>query len=538
VAVAAPRPAATAPDPAPLILRYRQALDTLDAFPFVFVVRRRRGRLSFLLWTIRLRPLTRYFVVAHVASRAGSLRRLYYAKSVCTGDREYERAAQLVEAFEKSLSTVRRKLHLVAALFATFSVAYLLARFATPKVDPLSGFFHNQDDVTARFAAEPLREAAAAVLSLKPADAWQALQSLADAHASHSLLHVVLGNVITTVILLGIAAWLVAALPLAAFRLKRMLFNLECAGDVRGSVSRDHVASATGLYRAESELFARLGRRAPREFPLDLACQAAVLILPFWLALLAANATARLLLQAIEHRQYTGEMSAYSVVFFYPVFLAMLPLARMAVLYSAHRRRLADATSVTVRRPECDRLATRRRRAAATVIDLVVVGAVWSLVHLALRGRSETFALVEVYLVPPLLLLLYEALCASRGYGLGRTLGRRFLGLQVVGVDDVLHWRHLVARDIALKGFVFGPLWILAAPILAPQIGSTWWMFALLTWPIFAVDFVASLFNNRRATLHDLLTNTVVAHVAPVPLTVPRLGVLRLPLGARAPAGS
>src|SRR5437762_481368 len=129
----------------------------------------------------------------HVASRAGSLRRLCDAKSVCTGDREYERAAQLVEAFEKSLSTVRRKLHLVAALFATFSVAYLLARFATPKVDPLSGFFHNQDDVTARFAAEPLREAAAAVLSLKPADAWQALQSLADAHASHSLLHVVLG---------------------------------------------------------------------------------------------------------------------------------------------------------------------------------------------------------------------------------------------------------------------------------------------------------------------------------------------------------
>ena len=131
-----------------------------------------------------------------------------------------------------------------------------------------------------------------------------------------------------------------------------------------------------------------------------------------------------------------------------------------------------------------------------------------------------------------------QALCTSLGYGLGRTLGRRFLGLQVVGVDDVLHWRHLVARDIALKGFVFGPLWILAAPILAPQIGSTWWMFALLTWPIFAVDFVASLFNNRRATLHDLLTNTVVAHVAPVPLTVPRLGVLRLPLGARAPAGS
>jgi uncharacterized RDD family membrane protein YckC len=480
-----------------------------------------------------LRPLARFFVVSHVASRAEALRRLYYARSVCTGDRAYEQAAEIVEAFEKSLSKVRTKLHRIAALFATFSVAYLLARFATPRVDPLVGFFRNQDDVTARLAAEPLKEAAAAVLSLRPGDAWQALQSLADAHDSHSLLHVVLGNAVTTVILLGVAAWLVAALPLAAFRLKRMLFNLECADDVRGSVSRDHVAAATGLYRAEADLFARLGRKAPREFPLDLACQAAVLALPLWLAVLAANETARLLVHAIKQHQYTGEMSAYAVIFFYPIFLAMLPLARMAVLYAAHRRRLADTTHVAARRPDCAALATRRRRVAAACIDLLVVGAVWSLVHLTLRNRSETVGLVEVYVVPPLLFLCYESVCASHGRGLGQTIGRRILGLRVVGADEVLHWRQLVARDIVLKGFVFGPLWLLAGPILAHRIGGAWWLVALMTWPIFALDFAASLFNSRRATLHDLLTNTVVARVAPEPLVLPRLGALRLPLRER-----
>lgn len=44
MAATVPMPAATAPDPAPLLLRYRRAMDAIDELPIVFLVRRRCGR--------------------------------------------------------------------------------------------------------------------------------------------------------------------------------------------------------------------------------------------------------------------------------------------------------------------------------------------------------------------------------------------------------------------------------------------------------------------------------------------------------------
>jgi hypothetical protein len=57
------------------------------------------------------------------------------------------------------------------------------------------------------------------------------------------------------------------------FRLKRMLFNLDSnARAMRSSTTaRWHVQLRTGVYAREDQVFARLGGRAPRELPFDLA---------------------------------------------------------------------------------------------------------------------------------------------------------------------------------------------------------------------------------------------------------------------------
>lgn len=75
-----------------------------------------------------------------------------------------------------------------------------------------------------------------------------------------------------------------------AFRLKRQILNLSDRDDrdVRESASSWHVTKSVGAYQQERKVFADLGYRPPREFPLDLV----VLIFPVVCLTVAAVALA------------------------------------------------------------------------------------------------------------------------------------------------------------------------------------------------------------------------------------------------------
>ena len=93
------------------------------------------------------------------------------------------------------------------------------------------------------------------------------------------------------VIVISLALYLISALPITSFRLKRMLLNLTPtdAQKLADTAAIDHVSRARGVYRDERAAFGSLGVPPPREIPFDLIAQATLMLLPLLLGISLAD---------------------------------------------------------------------------------------------------------------------------------------------------------------------------------------------------------------------------------------------------------
>src|SRR5207244_10383740 len=159
-------------------------------------------------------------------------------------------------------------------------------------------------------------------------------------------------------------------IPAASFRLKRMLLNLDSSETVRqrvrSQVALEHVTCAKGIYRLEAELFGALGRRRPRELAIDLAGPACILVVPFWLSIMAVILGAYVLRYAISWGLVEGDLTLLAMIALGALAVAAFPAARLASLRWTQRSRAADAACEV---PSVLANATLRRRLAAHVTD-------------------------------------------------------------------------------------------------------------------------------------------------------------------------
>lgn len=289
-------PETAAPDPSPLLAAYQAVILEIDKLPRVLWLRRRIGRFG-RVRVPRLRLFVRFFVLHHVNRSIVALRRLYNVGAALKPDEpSFEARARQIEAFERSLPPHRPRLALVALLLSVCLVSFLLARHVAPDVDPtLIGHLGQESDddsgvsdrlTTFRGSADALGKMTAASLTLSPRDAADALRSFAcvpekrkEGIVTVCTVRRGVTNTVAGLIFLGLAIWLVTALPITSFRLKRMLFNLQRGAARRLSMelAMSHAVKARGVYRLEAEHFRRLGARPPREIPLDLLSQAGIL---------------------------------------------------------------------------------------------------------------------------------------------------------------------------------------------------------------------------------------------------------------------
>lgn len=517
-----------APDPAPLFERYQRVLAAADEAPAAFLIHRRRGRLEWLSWTLRTRLFLRFFVLWHIRSRAAQLRRAYLVHAACNPSAPHGDVAKQVEAFEGSLPPVRTRPMFVAALVSVFIVGFLLARFSFGNWDPtFSHAFENDsakvEKVGLRDAADALAEMTGASLALSPREVGRALEAVpcADLEGGGRTCSVKRGIVTTATsfLLLGIAIWLVALLPLTSFRLKRILFNIdgEKDADLRAQDARAHLTRATGLYREEADLFAALGRPTPRELPLDLMCQGCVLVIPAWLVALTAILAAWGVVTDVRAGSiYDADLPAIVGLFLGAIVLAMLPAARLSSLRWAQRQRIADAVDDLP--PPAAMPARLRRRVAAHLVDtvpLVALAVYFSTVSPFDGG--QIWASLFAFAFAPLAIALVHGTIVARW---GRTPGKALLGLRVVrSSGDAATVRRALVRECVLKGLVFGTPWLLAGAVAMTLTDfsdtGAYFLIAAVTWPVYALDYVGIMWRLRKSPVHDLLLDTTVVQDAP-----------------------
>ena len=94
-------------------------------------------------------------------------------------------------------------------------------------------------------------------------------------------------------IVISLALYVITALPITSFRLKRMLLNLTPtdaaeAGEHRGD--RPRLPRARASTATSAEAFEALGVPPPREIPFDLIAQATLMLLPLLLGVSLAIA--------------------------------------------------------------------------------------------------------------------------------------------------------------------------------------------------------------------------------------------------------
>jgi len=521
---------ARAPDPRPLLEAYRSVLGLIDGLPLAFWIRRRDSRLG-RIPTLRARPLLRFFIAWHLSVRLAHLRRIYLLEAALHPSRQpYEKAVERVEAFERSLPLVRLRRMVIAGLLSIFVVAFLLASNAAPRWDPTAGLFkHDTANLTMRDAAKPLAKMTGASLTLSPGEFGNALQSFAcvkteSAEACSTRRGLTSG--VAALIILSVAAWLVALLPMAAFRLKRMLFNLadRPSEDPRSERAGDHFVSAGGIYRMEARLFGELGSRPPRETPLDLLCQTCLLVIPLWLAALTAVFGFTGVVWMTEWGFTVAGLGAILAVFLAAIFVFSLAAARLAWLRWVYRRRLTDATTKTGSTgPPGPTFATWRRRAAAYLLDgsCVAVLALAFAQVLAQAQLGDVSGMLLVFVAVPAASTAYEVLFLylPGARSPGQTLGKRLLGIRILRSDgDQASARRLLFRSGFLKWFLYGPPWLLMGMNLFPGEFTRSESFFLtgIGFVLFAVSYVCPLWNSRRAALHDVLADTVVVREAVV----------------------
>jgi uncharacterized RDD family membrane protein YckC len=457
-----------------LLAGYRAALLVAEQLPPVLTVRAGGGRYLRRVRVPRMRLFLRYFLNQHVCRRLTYLKRAFHADAAVGINRMGELAA--LDHFEQAVPVVP-----VRRIVIWFAVSVLLSAVAIA-------------NVARALAPEALDEASAAlrgsisnVITMNPGGLYEAAGKFHPASG------------VAAVIVISLSLYVISALPITSFRLKRMLLNLSPTDVKRlaGTTAVDHVSRAEGIYRHEAEAFEALGVQAPKEIPFDLIAQATLMLLPLLLGVSLAAAN----LERLAGQAKADLFGASLIVAALAWFFLVVPLGRLAHVTSIWRRRVADSEGA--KRPHCftrDELGTPGRRLGAFAVDSLVGGLVsfFLLFPFSSLGVSDDLwtGLWWFFGVPIAFAAVTVPFMLRRGAHAGQTLGKQVFGLRVI--DDSLT-PVTPARATARELLVKGPFWT----------GSI----ALFFIPA-VINGVWSILDPERRGLQDRATGTRVVRAA------------------------
>ena len=165
---------------------------------------------------------------------------------------------------------------------------------------------------------------------------------------------------------------------------------------------------------------------------------------------------------------------------------------------------MSDQTASSAERTEPSK-GSRSRRAAATVIDLLILGPTSLFIMLATGIVESAEAWVMPQPIIRLTLLLVGSYLLLNGYLLvtnGQTLGKRLLGLRIQSATDgaLLPFPQLLLRTYAL---------LLVSALIAP-------VSFLIAFALLFSAYVVNLFfaaGKPQRCLHDYLAGSVVVRI-------------------------
>jgi uncharacterized RDD family membrane protein YckC len=457
-----------------LLQGYRAVLEVAEDLPPVLTVRAGNGRITRRVRVPRLRMFLRYFLNQHISRRLAYLKRGFHADAAIGRDRTGELNA--IDHFEQAVVPVPvRRIVIWFAVSVIFSavafanIAQALAR------DPLTK------------ASKALRESVSSVFSLDP-------NGLIDAAGRFDA-----ASGAAAVIVITLALYVISALPITSFRLKRMLLNLSPtdAKTLASTAALDHVTRAGGVYRDEREAFEALEVPPPREIPFDLIAQATLMFLPLLLGISLAIANLDRLARGFEMNSLNTTILLMAVAWV----CVVVPIGRLAHLWSIWCKRVADSEGRP--RPEPfspEELGTRGRRFGAFAVDtsLGCVAAVFVAIPFSVVGLSQDLASTLWWFigVPLAFSAVTIPFMLREGEHAGQTLGKQLFGLRVVSDDHgVVSKGRTTTREMLVKA----PFWT----------GSI----ALLFLPAIVNATCAALDAERRG-LQDRATGTRVVLAA------------------------
>jgi uncharacterized RDD family membrane protein YckC len=467
------------PPPAPVALTdllegFRSALQVADKLPPLLTVRAGEGLITKRIKVPRLRMFLRYYLNQHVSRRLAHLKRAFHADAALGIDRMGELGA--IEHFEQAIPAVP-----VRRILIWFVVSVLFTAVAIANVA------HALADKPLTRASAALRGSIASVISVDTNGLIDAAGKFDPASGA------------AAVIVISLSLYLISALPISSFRLKRMLLNLTPTDEQKlaSTAAIYHVSRARGIYRDELAAFRSLGVPPPREIPFDLIAQATLMLLPLLLGISLAIANVEKLATGVQSDPLAASSNLAALAWL----CLVIPLGRLAHLRGIWRRRMHDAAAAEPQHHFTrDELCTPTRRLGAFAID-TALGAAASLilaVPIAAIGLSTDLegAIWWFGAIPIALAAVTVPFMLREGEHAGQTLGKQLFGLRVVS-DELgpVAAHRAVARELLVKApFWTGSISLLFVPAL--------------------VNGVWSIFDPERRGLQDRATGTRVVRAA------------------------
>jgi uncharacterized RDD family membrane protein YckC len=376
-----------------------------------------------------------------------------------------------IDHFEQAVPAVP-----VRRIFVWFAVSVVFSAIAI-------------SNVATALAPEPLRNASAALRGSVQSIISVDTNGLIDATEKFDV-----ASGVAAVIVISLALYVISALPITSFRLKRMLLNLTPTDEqkLEDTTALYHVSRSRGVYRDELAAFQSLGVPAPREIPFDLIAQATLMLLPLLLGISFAVANVENILFGATS-EAVGKLAALAWLFL------VIPLGRLAHLFGIWRRRVDDATGADpAPRFTREELGRPSRRLGAFLIDSTLgVTVSLALVPLASLARSSDleFTLWWFLAMPLAFAGVTIPFMLRKGEHAGQTVGKQLFRLRVVSDDHgVVSPGRATARELLVKA----PFWT----------GSI----SLLFLPA-VVNCVWSVLDPERRGLQDRATGTRVVRV-------------------------
>ena len=417
-----------------LLAGYRATLQVADDLPPVLTVRAGDGRITRRVRVPRMRMFLRYFLNQHICRRLAHLKRAFHADAAVGRDRSGELAA--IDHFEQAVVPVP-----VRRIVVWFAVSVIFSAVALA-------------NVARALAPEPLTEASSALRGSVSSVVSVDTNGLLDAAGKFDA-----ASGAAAVIVITLALYVISALPITSFRLKRMLLNLSPtdARTLAHTAALDHVTRAGGVYRDEREAFEELEVPPPREIPFDLIAQATLMLLPLLLGVSLAIANLDRLGSrfAMDSLTTTITLSAIAWV------CLVGPVARLAHLSGIWRKRVADSEGLprphTFARAE---LATPGRRFGAFVVDTLLgclLGLILAIPFALLPIDPSLQSTLWWFVGMPLAFAAVTVPFMLReGEHAGQTLGKQVFRLRVVcDSHGQVSKRRATGRELLVKA----PFW-------------------------------------------------------------------------------